>query len=433
MAPAGATAPYQTTYTFSVKFDVSNGNSVTATDTFTFDVLIKNPCVSSSEVPIIFNSTPTTLSALEYYISNPTDTTFTGPQFQYTESPLCGDISVVAKYGNTTPVTIDDDDMPLAYDSPTFTVDTDDDTLIGQTVAYSLEAFLTDYAPVANTGTSGATSTTLSSSVTYKDPCPVLGSTGFSWTTFEAATGPNTLTTDLYTAANFEIDADSIFNISPDFCDDTVIYTCSSVTGPDSSGTTVTYAAGTYPGDLCTLNGENKLIVTAGPTNYLSTTTPSLSMPPGTYTFTITATTEPASGITATVRTTTVTWTLTDPCTSQVLSMVAFTLSDDSYTITEADIDDNALPAATAAPGIAQAGQDVDDFCTFTYTPTYSDNVVTNCLDVTGLSAAPFTFDIGCDETNIAAVLGTDVSDDFTITWTAVLSSPYQASISSAS
>ena len=156
----------------------------------------------------------------------------------------------------------------------------------------------------------------MSSTVTYLDPCPVIGSTGFEWTTFVATSGANTLTTDPYSGANFEIDADSIFNISPDFCDDTVIYTCTGVTGPNSSGTTVTYAAGTYPGDLCSLNGDNKLIVTAGPSNYVTTNDAAVSMPPGTYTFTITATTEAASGITAETRTTTVTWELTDPCTS---------------------------------------------------------------------------------------------------------------------
>lgn len=43
------------------------------------------------------------------------------------------------------------------------------------------------------------------------------------------------------------------------------------------------------------------------------------NMPPGIYTFTITGTTESETGIVETVKTTTVTWELTDPCATQVL------------------------------------------------------------------------------------------------------------------
>ena len=72
------------------------------------------------------------------------------------------------------------------------------------------------------------------------------------------------------------------------------------------------------------------------------------------------------------------------------------------------------------------------DFCTLTYTFTTDDSAVDACLEDVD-SPTPFEFDIRCDQTTIAGVLGTAVEDDFVITWTATLTSPYSASsISSA-
>ena len=69
ITPAGATSPYQTQYTVSVKYDVGNGFdalddlAVTSTDTFSFNVLIKNPCADGDEIAIIVDTmeTPTAL------------------------------------------------------------------------------------------------------------------------------------------------------------------------------------------------------------------------------------------------------------------------------------------------------------------------------------------------------------------------------------
>ena len=78
-----------------------------------------------------------------------------------------------------------------------------------------------------------------------------------------------------------------------------------------------------------------------------------------------------------------------------------------TYTINGADQADNALPTATPV-----SGQTLSDFCTITHEFTTDNDPVTQCLDY---STAPTDslFDIGCDQTKIASVLGTDVSNDF--------------------
>ena len=283
----------------------------------------------------------------------------------FTSTPdLCGDITLIGAYGPVgSLVDIDDDDTPLAFNSPDFVVDTDDDALIGTMVPYSLTATFEDY---QLTDAPDAAETVLTNAVSYLDPCPVIGASGFSWTTFEASSGASTLTTDAYTEADIDIDANSLFNISPDFCDDTVTFTCTGVTGPDGSGGTTSYAAGTYPFSLCTITND-ELTVSAGPSNYRTTDNAAVYMPPGTYTFTIQAEAESASGVTAETRTKDVTWTLTDPCDGQTITMSAFTLTTDEYTINDTDLDDNALPTITASPDITTAGQSLEDFCTVTY------------------------------------------------------------------
>lgn len=63
-----------------------------------------------------------------------------------------------------------------------------------------------------------------------------------------------------------------------------------------------------------------------------------------------------------------------------------------------------------------------------THTFTTDTSAAEVCLDFAS-SATSFDFDISCDETNIAAVLGTNAETDVVLTWTAVVSSPYETSI----
>jgi len=59
--------------------------------------------------------------------------------------------------------------------------------------------------------------------------------------------------------------------VTPDFCEDTITYTCEGVTGPDAAGNIITYAAGTYPNTLCTL-AANELSGSATAAQYTGTT-----------------------------------------------------------------------------------------------------------------------------------------------------------------
>lgn len=257
VAAAGSVAPYETEYTVSVQFDVSNGLTVTNTDTFTFRVLVKNPCVNFGQVTLSTDGQPALLTSKTYFIGDDPNQ-FVGPSFTYSvdgSSDFCGPIQVTAKYGDgATPPTIDSDDMPLAYSLPNYTIDSDDDSLIGLTVPYYLSAVLQNYAPVPNTGTALATSITFSSTIRYLDACPVVGSGALSWATFEPTAGPNALTTDAYSGTAYSVDADDLFDISPDFCDQTITYECTQVTGPNVDGEIITYTGFSYPKELCALD-----------------------------------------------------------------------------------------------------------------------------------------------------------------------------------
>lgn len=67
-------------------------------------------------------------------------------------------------------------------------------------------------------------------------------------------------------------------------------------------------------------------------------------MEPGTYTFTIDGKTPSAPGIDQVTVSTTVTWTLTDPCEGQVLTLPAISPSAYAYTISDTSQIDNVLP-----------------------------------------------------------------------------------------
>lgn len=183
--------------------------------------------------------------------------------------------------------------------------------------------------------------------IIYKSPCPYAGDTTLSYTTFTAVTG--SITQDAYTNTNLEIDIDDLYTVVADFCVDTITYACTAVSGPDIDGDPASYTGTSYPATLCSLDSDNKLIVSAGPDNYKTTSDATVNMPPGTYTFTITGTTPTATGVTAQTVTTTVTWTLEDPCTDQVLTLADLSPSTYEYTISDTAQLDNGLPTASSS------------------------------------------------------------------------------------
>ena len=95
----------------------------------------------------------------------------------------------VAEYGDTLAV-IGSIDQPLAYSNPNFTIDTDDDTLIGDVVPYKLTVKFADYLG------DDAAKYESTSAITYVDTCPLAGDSNLSYTTFTAITG--TIATDAY-------------------------------------------------------------------------------------------------------------------------------------------------------------------------------------------------------------------------------------------
>ena len=207
------------------------------------------------------------------------------------------------------------------------------------------------------------------------------------------------------------------FAVSPDFCEETITYACIGVSGPDGSGGTTTFTGTEYPNTLCSLDAEDNLKVLAGPNNYVNQDA-EFNMRPGTYVYTIEGTTLGGDTVT-----TTFTWTVIDPCAGQTLTMPALVLSPSEYTISALAQPNKVLPTVAVAPSVA-APQTLSDFCTLTYTFTVANPVINACLDY---SNSPTTkkFDIGCDETTVAAILGTSVEASFTVTWAATLTSPY--------
>ena len=241
-------------------------------------------------------------------------------------SSVCGNLVYVAEYGDTFAV-IGSTDQPLAYSNPNFKIESDDKTLIGDVVPYKLTIKFEDYLGA------DASKYESMSTITYISPCPYVGDSTKAYTKFEAITG--TIATDAYSGSNLTIDIDSLYDVEADFCDDTIVYECTAVTRADGQGDFDTYTGTDYPKALCSLDDDNILTVSAGPSNYLSTSDPTVNMPPGTYTFTITGKSVLTAGITQHTVTTTVTWTLTDPCADQVIAMANISNAPFTYIITD--------------------------------------------------------------------------------------------------
>jgi len=94
-------------------------------------------------------------------------------------------------------------------------------------------------------------------------------------------------------------------------------------------------------------------------------------MPPGTYTFLIKGVTPSQAGVTATEKSTTVTWTLSDPCLTATVTLGAIS-GPFEYTIGSPEITNNQLPTATVS---------VSGFCTLEYSFSLDDSTVDACIN----------------------------------------------------
>lgn len=238
---------------------------------------------------------------------------------------VCGTVVYQVKYGD--PLAALGGSEPLSYANEDFTINTSDDSLIDSSEPYQLIATLQDYTQAT------ASKYDSQSTITYESPCPLAGDTNLSYTTFTATTGA--LETDSFSDSPKTIDVSTLFTVVASFCEDTIIYEVTKVTRPNGIGGLIEYTGSEYPKTLATLNASNVLTGQAGVPQYKTTDDADVNMPPGTYTFTITGKTPLKAGITQVTKTTTVTWTLTDPCSSQLLTMSAISPSAFTYTISD--------------------------------------------------------------------------------------------------
>ena len=218
---------------------------------------------------------------------------------------VCGDLVYVAQYGKPTLVAIGAGEDELSYTNPTFSIETEEPDLIDEVVPYKLIVTLADYTQAT------ADVYESQSTVTYISPCDKVGDTDIDYTTFETET--DSFADDAYSGVPETYDVSDLFFVEADFCLETLAYTVTSVTGPDTTGAIITYNAGSYPYSLITLGGDDstEITVSAGPAQYTTTNDIAVNMPPGTYTFTIEGTSTGGDSLS-----TTLTWTLIDPCAS---------------------------------------------------------------------------------------------------------------------
>ena len=193
--------------------------SPTLTGSETFIWTVRNPCTDPSYVSIV---APSPSIADQTYIVFAPAETFSHGEFTLSTTPvahtLCGAITVTASYDGAT-IGAAGAVLSYAAASREFTVDSDDETLFGQTKPYGLEATLASYPPATFTG---ATSQSLTKNIQFDSPCddPF---------TFEATTQTDPSPYAYTGILTFQL---TPFTITPSVCD--VAYACQSVTRTDS-------------------------------------------------------------------------------------------------------------------------------------------------------------------------------------------------------
>lgn len=191
------------------------------------------------------------------------------PAFTYTTSPnthtLCGPFEFEAFFKG---VAVDDTTAPVKYFGSEFkfTVFSEDLAIANTTEPFSVTAKFADWPTVTKSATEN---------INFLHPCASL----FDFQPTEQIDP----TDDEYsgTARAFSL---TRFTVSPLVCEDTITYACTSVIGPDGEDYTAQLCAGfdgIFDGDV----DEGTLSLTATTAQYLDG-----SLPPGTYTFTITGT-----------------------------------------------------------------------------------------------------------------------------------------------
>ena len=178
---------------------------------------------------------------------------------------LCGELTYTVKYENDVVGTLNDPTDVLSYDpvSQDFTVDTDDQALIGLTKNYSVDAEFATYplADYSSVSTDAETSTIL-----FIDPCVD------NVTTFTQASWPS-MGEDRYSSTEVESSLNA-WTVVPSIC--TIDYTCNDIIIDGVSSTKVSCGDITFEEPAPGVPGKVSIVAT--PSDYENKT-----KPPGDY------------------------------------------------------------------------------------------------------------------------------------------------------
>ena len=289
-----------------------------------FYVTVSNPCVDPSITTIQEGNpaiSPEPASALtdQNYIVFDNALTFTHAEFSIVSSTsLCdGDLTYEATFDGSAI-----DDVVMSYDNTTrtYTVDTDDASLISATKPYTLKVTMNDY-PIADYPTVDEAEHT--ANIIFDDPTNQAAiCEDPSITTITATTQQATVTDDYSGTAKTWTFVDYTQFPNSTYCPLTV--TVESISGPTS------LIAASYQPD-----SDGVISFTFTNADYLATT-----YAPGNYTFSVKVTTGSSDAVSDTFDFTLV---LTDPCasatvdTTPTMSSVTHTIYDSATVITLSD------------------------------------------------------------------------------------------------
>ena len=254
MTPAG---PDETTYEACTTITTKNFDETETTSEVCHDVVIKNPCINTAYVTI---DLPATLPGGEYVVESgpmPFDAIAADQQELVnalpTDHDLCGAIVCVDKYmGNAN----DESVVTWNQDILTWTVSTDDRTLIDHTRTFSLECEFASY-PKATYPT--ATSDTSTGIVDFIDPCiEDFTVTAESQTAFTTSKFDDTEISTIITP----------FTVVPSSCPAT--YYCDSVRRVDAEATDLDCTDFAVDGELLGGVDDGKISITITEDDYIN-------------------------------------------------------------------------------------------------------------------------------------------------------------------
>lgn len=291
---------------FTVEVSGTSGYLYPVTETTSFNLKLKNPCIDPNFVTIV--TQPALPQSYILYDLNPTGHQWVHDQFTLQTVPIdhdfCGDFTYEATFMGDY---VDAASLPMVYDADLrrFTIYSEDMDLIGKH-PYSIEAHLTDY-PVTRTRAQAVKST-----IEIVDPCI----DPFSLTMPPAqTTPPDYYYTDDAPALEFKT---SPFTVFPPVCE--IEYSCRIISGQRL--------------DLCQVSdGQTDGFFDPVTGEYFFMSYDTANYKPGTYTMEVTGT----SGLKS--ESFTVELVLVDPCFTVDLGLLPNPFADQRYVLRDPAIE----------------------------------------------------------------------------------------------